>query len=298
MTTNRKKEAFWTSELPTHRGQWLGQWLPSEEPVEFCPEIFSTKRHTFCTAFSPGGDELFFATADLTQDISHLAWMRMDGSVWTKPQLAPFNSDYNDYDICMSPDGQRVCWRSWRPLPGNTEPEERSALWAADRTTDGWCEAFPIECDGDVLYSGYPGIARSGALYFTGRTSPEEVSVYRAQRSGKQHTKREVVVSGMTTGGDLCVAPDESYLVIACWRLPEINGESDLYISSRTGEGAWTPLRNLGAPVNNELIENCPMVTADGKRFFFFRYDRARKVGRTFWVDASIIDGLRTASEL
>jgi hypothetical protein len=294
MTSRSDNKRTPGSGLGELRGPWLGQPKPGIEPSEFCPDIYSTKRHTFCTAFSPDGGELFFATASPKPDVSDLAWMRLVDGVWEKPQPAPFNSEWIDNDICMSPDGSRVAWRSWRPLPGQTEPQERSALWAADRTGDGWSEAFLIECDGEILRSGYPGIARSGALYFTGRTSPEEVGVYRAQRSGKQYTKRELIVGGMTTAGDLCIAPDESYLIIACWRLPEIDGESDLYISFQSEDGTWTPLRNLGPPINNELIENCPMVTADGKRFFFFRYDRERKVGRTYWVETSLIEKART----
>jgi len=297
MTRPEPARPFRTADGGVLRGPWLGQPAPSAQPVEFCPEIYSTKRHTFCTAFSPAGDELFFATENPSSGAADLAWMRMQDGIWREPRPGPFNSAWTDNDICMSPDGSRVCWRSWRPLPGRTEPEERSALWASDRTKEGWGEPFPVECAGETQFGGYPGIARRGSVYFAGRRTPDECCVYRASPSGRAYEAREPVLCGMTVGGDLCIAPDESFLIIACWHLPENNGESDLYVSFRLHEGRWSSLRNLGTPINSELNENCPMLSSDGKRFFFFRCDPRNKVSRTFWVDASIVERLRPDPE-
>jgi len=294
--TNHSSNPFWTTDVKRLRGPWLGEDFPGTAPKELCPELLATGRYSFCTVFSSDGDEFYFATADLKQEIGHLVWMKMkpDGS-WTRPEPAPFNSQWNDNDLCMSPNGQRVAWRSWRPLPGKKEPEKSSALWASDRTADGWGAPFPIQCGDEIAYGGYPGIAQSGNLYFAGRRSPHECCVYRARYDKGTYQDREPILGGMESGGDLCISPDESFLVIACWNLPENNGASDLYVSFRMFDGAWSPLQNLGAPVNNELNENCPMVSPDGRRFFFFRYNPETEESHSYWVDAAVIESLRPA---
>ena len=293
-TKSDSGSTFWPGKFPMLRGPWLGQSEPGREPVEFCPEILATGRASFGTAFSPAGDELFFATEDPKDSrLPQLAWMRLVDGLWTKPERAPFNSAHKDNDICMAPDGGRVLWRSWRPLPGEIEPQQRSALWASDRTAHGWGEAFPIECDGAIQYGGYPSLARSGAAYYAARIDETEIGVVRAQRAGAQYTSRETILTGLNRGGDVGVAPDESFLVVSRWYLPESNGESDLHISFQSADGTWTPLRNLGAPINNPLNENCPCVSPDGCWFFFFRYDPSANDFRTYWVDAAILDDLR-----
>jgi hypothetical protein len=94
--------------------------------------------------------------------------------------------------------------------------------------------------------------------------------------------------------GDMCVAPDESFLVISCWRRPDNNGERDLYISFRNKiDGSWTKLINMGKIINNEHNENCPMISPDGKYFFFFRYDPTTKKAMTYWIDIKIIENLK-----
>lgn len=294
MSTPTSVDRFWMTPLSEARGPWLGENFPGTTPKELRPDLLASGRHSFCTVFSPDGGEFFFATADLEQDIAHLALMTMteDGS-WTRPEPAPFNSKWNDNDICMAPDGSRIAWRSWRPLPGKVEPEERSSLWLADRTTQGWTKPRPVLCGGEVTYGGYPGIAANGAIYFAVRRSENECCVYKARRDGDQYQAAEPILGGMKTAGDLCIAPDESFLVIAYWRVPTNWGEGDLYISFRRHDGSWTPLLNLGDPINTEKIENCPMVSPDGRWFFFFRYDRSTKEARTYWVDVSLLGELR-----
>lgn len=296
MKSIRARDEFWTDDVDARSGPWLGHDFPGQEPVELRPDILATGRHSFCTVFGPQGDEFYFATADPDpeKDMAHLAWMKMneDGS-WTLPVVAPFNSEWNDNDLCMAPDGSRIAWRSWRPLPGQSKPQERSALWIVDRKSEGWSEPRPVTCDGEVTYGGYPGISRSGTIYFAGRRSPRECCVYRARRNGEQYEAAVPILGDMQFGGDMCIAPDERFLIIACWEVPTNRGEGDLYISFRMQDGSWAPLQNLGDPINTEIIENCPMLSPNGRQFLFFRYDRATKAAHSYWVDASVLERLR-----
>ncbi|MFC2079544.1 hypothetical protein ACFLSZ_06160 [Candidatus Bipolaricaulota bacterium] len=294
MTVESNRDNQW-EEIPELRGPWLGQEAPGTEPVKFCPEIFSAKEGDNRVAgivFGPEGEEAFFTMNPPSGGNSGLMQIRMVDGIWTKPQPAPFNAQI-DNDICLSPDGRRVCWRSWRPLPGMTAPEERPSLWLADRTDAGWGEPFPVQCDGELQNGWYPGIAASGTLYFSAQESPDEYCVYRAKRVGDQYEMREVIIRGMKSGGDLCVAPDESFLVVTCFSLPHFKGVGNLHVSFQTSTGEWTPLLALGSSINTELLEYCPTISAEGRRLFFCRLDRETRQASAYWVDTRLIDELK-----
>ena len=288
---------FWRDEMPELKGPWLGQPMPGDDPIELCAGVMSTPNHSsFGTAFSPKGDELLFATTHPETEVAHIVATRFVDGQWTLPAPVSFDSEWIDNDICMAPDGSRVAWRSWRPLPGETEPQEKSILWMADRTENGWSDAVPALCGGEPQFGGYPGIAADGTLYFAARHTPEECCVFRAERDGHLFAAREPIVFGMNAGGDMKVAPDQSFLVIACWYLPDNQGDSDLFVSFRRPDGTWTELARLGSPINNELNENCPMVSSDGERFLFLRYKPEGRGSRTYWMRASRFRALREQS--
>lgn len=285
-------------EMPTLRGAWFGQPPPSQEAAEFCPLLLGATQRITGITFSPTGDEAFYSLNTPSRDSADLMWMKMVNDVWTSPAPAPFNSPQIDNDICMSPDGQRLCWRSWRALPGRWEPERRVSLWAADRTPDGWGDPFPVECGGERQAAVYPGIAATGTLYFSVRTSPGEYCIARARRDGKQYQPKEIILTSLTSAADLCVAPDESFLVATIFQLPEFKGQADLHVSFQTTDGTWTRLVDIGPAVRSELTEFCPTISADGTRLFFCRIDRENPQvpARAYWVDTEAIKQLHPST--
>jgi hypothetical protein len=281
--------------LPVLKGPYFGQKPPGMEPKVFAPTILATGKHAFCSVFSPCGTEFYFVTDLENNDTADLMRMHRVADVWTKPEAAPFNSPYTDNDICMSPDGYRVFWRSWRPLPGHEKPEERSYIWYSVRTQKGWSKAQPIKCEGDFLPAGYPSITYNGTLYFPYRSDVNvgESDIHLSKFIKGAFSTPANLGSTINTKyieGDMCVAPDESFLVVSCWNRPDNNGESDLYISFRDRNRKWSALKNMGKPINNAHNENCPMISPDGKYFFFFRYDPKNEKSATFWVDIKIIE--------
>ena len=280
------------------KGSYFGQKPPGMEPEMFAPAILSTGKHAFCSVFSPCGTEFYFVSDIEDDDSADVLWMRRVDDIWTQPEAAPFNSQHNDNDICMSPDGYRVFWRSWRPLPGHDKPEERSYIWYCARTQKGWGKAQPVECGGTFLPAGYPSITHNGALYFPYRSDANvgESDIH-LSRFIKGAFSKPIhlgnIINTKYIEGDMCVAPDESFLIVSCWHRPDNNGESDLYISFRDRNGDWSALKNMGEPINNAHNENCPMIAPDGKYFFFFRYDPKTEKSATYWVDIKIIDILK-----
>jgi hypothetical protein len=289
--------------FPVLKGAYFGQKPPGMTPEIFAPEVYSRYPHPFCSIFAPAGDEFYFVTDIDDDDQSDIMWMRMLNDTWTEPSPAPFNSDYGDNDLCISPDGYRVFFRSWRPLPGHDKPEERSYIWFARREKGGWSEPQPVEFGGVPLLAGYPSVASNGTIYF-GHRSPHNVGegdLHRATfRLGSYGPPENLgrTINTVYSEGDMYVASDERYLIVSCWDRPDNNGESDLYISFRTEAGTWSSLLNMGSTINSEANENCPTISPDGKYFLFFRYYTETSAAVTYWIDAKIIESLRPGAIL
>jgi hypothetical protein len=292
-----------SSDFPVLEGPYLGQKPAGPEPEVFAPGILNTETHgAFCTVFSPDGDEFHFTRYDKNTDGPlELAFMKRVDNTWAKPVVAPFNSQgFSDGDNCMSYDGQRLFFRSWRPLPGNADAEERSCMWFVERTNEGWTDARPVLCDGSPVRTGYPSVAQNGTLYFPARLSDAigESDIYRSRLTDGEYGAPEHLGEGVNTEyieGDMFVAPDESYIVVSCWEHPgNVGGAAgDLYISFQRNDGTWTESTNMGPSLNTDCGENCPTVSPDGKYFFFNRYCEKTNSGNIYWLDAKIIEQFR-----
>jgi hypothetical protein len=291
------------TDISTFKGPYLGQKTPGLIPELFAPEIFS-KTHpewAFCTEFTPDGKEFYFSECDTARDIDRIMFMKREGDFWTKPELVSFSGEYNDNDQRLSPDGNTIFWRSWRPLPGNDTPEERSVIWYATRADEGWSEAKPVKYGNTYLIAGYPSITKDGILYLSMRKDFNKKGksdiFYASFNDGYCDTPKNLGdgINTEYTEGDLYIAPDESFLIVSCWHRPDNNGESDLYISFRDN-GLWTELKNMGKPINTENNENCPSFSPDGKYFFYMSADLKNKPYKTYtyWVDAKIIENLKS----
>jgi len=287
----------WEGEFPMYRGAWLGQQPPGSEPREFAPEVFNTDRMSFGATFSPDGSELFFGCARPGHPKIHdIVCTRRVDDVWTVPERLPFNSDAMDGDHCLSHDGNRIVWRSWRLLPDETEPRQWTTLWWSERVDGAWGKEHLLLCGGEMQRTGYPGIGRSNTLYFAARDPGREPGIFRSRLENGAYGPREEIVSGMKAGGDMCVAPDESYLVITCADEPENLGQCDLFVSFRRNDDSWTPLRHLGDRVNtpgDAMETNCPTITPDGRYLFYRLYNLDTRRSRVSWVEASFVQAFR-----
>ena len=284
----------WQGDFPTYRGPWLGQQEPGNKPVEFAPEIFDTDKMSFGATFSSDGGELFFGYARPGHPKVHdIVSTRLVDGVWTVPERLPFNSNAMDGDHCLSLDGNRMIWRSWRLLPEETEPREWTYLWWSERIDGTWSKERLLTCGDEIQRTGYPALGRSGTLYFAARTPGRQPGIFRSRRDGDTYGPREEIISGMQAGGDMCVAPDERYLIITCAGEPENLGQSDLFISFRRDDDTWTPLRHLGDLVNtpgDAMETNCPTITPDGRYLFYRLYNFDTGRCRVFWINASFLD--------
>ena len=289
-----RKEA---QDFPALAGPYLGQRPPGMNPEIFALGIVSKGGYVLNAAFTPDGQEFYFSTLDKEKGYT-IKWMRQRGGIWAKPQTAPFSGQYSEADPFISPDGKKLFFPSNRPLTAGEEPLEKYNIWMMERTGFGWgdprCLDPPINTEEGMEI--YPAVAVDGSLYFSSDRDGGKGSsdIYVAKLEGGRYSQPRNLGSSINTRYrefDAFIAPDQSFLVFSSAGRPEGFGRSDLYISFRKGDTNWTPAKNLGKKFNTDGSEFTPMVSPDGKYFFF----TSTKLGQgdLYWVNSRVLEMYR-----
>jgi Tol biopolymer transport system component len=268
----------------------------------FAPRIVSTERRELNAAFTPDGRTFFFSRTQAGSTTSILMATLADGSAWRAPRPAPFGrSDASDVDMFVTADGGEIYFCSDRPAPNQATPapatngsgEPDSDIWVARRQGATWGLATWLGPEVNARGAGdyYPTLTRSGTLYFSSDRPGGlgQSDIYRVRRVNGRWTAPENLGAPVNTPGsefDAFIAPDESYLVFASER-PGGLGASDLYVSTRTRDGAWSPPVNLGPRVNSAYGDYTPALSPDGRYLFFT--SGAPGSDDLYWIAASVI---------
>jgi dipeptidyl aminopeptidase/acylaminoacyl peptidase len=255
---------------------------PGPEPAIFAPGVVSTALAERDVAISPDGRELYFSVT--AGDLNTIMVSRLVGARWTAPEVAPFAADarYYHFEPCVSPDGRRIFFLTYRPGPG--EPPKPGwayqRIWASDRSADGtWGDPYDVGApvNGEDA-SFFPSMAADGTLYFTlarTRSGVRDVAIYRAKPNGRAFAEPErlpAAVNGYGGTFNAFVSPDERYLIAG------VTGRDDgtppkaanYYVFFRRADGGWSGGTNLGPAVNRAgNTTHSASVSPDGRYFFF-----------------------------
>src|SRR5687768_16940298 len=248
---------------------------PMPDPTIFGEGIVSTGDFESHPAFTPDGKTLYFLRSSPTFNFWTMVVTYFKNNKWTTPEVIPISGQHRDADPFITRDGSRFYFISDRP---NTDPdrkqEKRSLdIWVMEKTGKGWSAprnlGVPVNSSGDEWY---PTVASDGALYFgsdreggKGRTD-----IYRSRLVDGKYTAPENLGESINTQFDEFepyIAPDQSYLIFMTAR-PDGAGGTDLYISYQQN-GNWTKAVNLGDKINSKGSEYSPIVSPDGKYFFW-----------------------------
>lgn len=307
------------SDFPVLSGEYLGQKPPGLEGELFAPGIMSTGMRELNAVFFPGGKEVVYSV-----NVGPMKWalimIREENGRWTRPEVAPFSGEHGGVDPFISFDGKTVYFCSNRPRSGQGEPEDDFDIWYVTRTDTGWSEPVnmgpPINSD---THEFYPSLTREGTMYFQSRREGGfgYSDIYRAKLVDGKYEEAELLpkpINSPDFEGDTFIAPDESYIIVSTFRKEDNIGQSDLYISFRSEDGSWLPLKNMGERINSEGGENCQILSPCGKYLFYtsrrygnlsgvspLTYEAIKKAwtepqngnGDIYWVDVRIIDELR-----
>ena len=117
-------------DFPALKGPYFGQIPPGTAPEVFLPGVLNSETMgAFCSVFSPEGDEYYFVYYKKEDESwGGLARMKRVNNTWTRPEILPFNSSDTENDMCLSSDGKRLIFRSWRALPDGRKPQGHSYL--------------------------------------------------------------------------------------------------------------------------------------------------------------------------
>jgi Tol biopolymer transport system component len=286
--------AFAQEEWPALSGNYLGQSPPGMTPEVFAPGLVSLPGERELNAvYSPDG-RIFMFTRAVDGVLKMFFSYRQEDGTWQEPRMAPPSRTYpghGDADMAFSPGGDWVYFISNRPLPGYSL--ERYNIWRSRVTKHGLVTPEPlgphINGPGHELY---PMLVADGSLYFSAERDDSlgARDSYRAQFSNGDFESPVNLgpgINGPTDEGDIYVSPDETYIIHVAADRPDGLGGADLYLSFRQEDGSWGQGIHMGDAINSEKADYCPMVSPDGKYFYYTQGDDI------MWVDAAIIDSYR-----
>ena len=304
------------NDLTVLKGPYLGQKPPGMTPEVFAPGIVSTGLNEIGSSFSNDGNEFFFSVGP--DPYMSIITLSNEKYGWSKPEVASFSGNYDDFDAKFSPDGNKMYYSSNRPAPGKISGEEDYDIWVIERENDGWSEPQNL---GSEINSGKaeycPSISANGTIYYCSEKEGGygEGDIYMSRYENGSFLPPENLgksINSQYFDADPYVAPDESYLIITCWGRADTLGKGDLYISFKKSDGSWTELKNMGEKINSVELEHSAWVSADGKYLFFTsnrknsfakpmtyeQYSASLYKSRNgkndiYWVDAGIIEELR-----
>ncbi len=284
--------------------RYLGQKPPGMTPELFAPGVVNTEAIELNGVFSPDGREFFFTR--IVDGVFTMYRSVLEPGGWSDyQQVHPYEGDERQMavDMAFAPDGNTLYFLG----RGSTDivPGERNGLnlWSMERRGDGWTKARVVPPPVSTEHrESYPCVVADGSLYFSSNRPGGlgEFDIYRAQRKADGTFAEPVNVgppiNTEKSEGDTYVALDESYLIVAA-RRPDGLGQGDLYVSFRGEDGRWGTPHNLGAPINSDQTDFCPMVTPDGAYLFFSRrwgatWDETTE-GKIYWVSAKVLDQFR-----
>jgi len=285
-----------SNQFPVLKGPYLGQKKPGLTPEIFAFGLLSKpKQSAIGLSFTPDGNEVYYSLWG-GKIRARIMFMKKENNQWTKPQIAPFSGKYMDWDLNLSPDGNKLYFNSMRPVETAGESKKDADIWVVERTENGWGEPQNIgalvNTDGNEVH---PTVSNEGTLYFFARYGDGygDRDIYRSELINGHYLKPENIGESINTEfneTDPFVAPDESYIIFQSRRSGGF-GNNDLYISFRNKDGSWAKAQNMGNTINTDGNDYCGRISHDG-RFFFFSI-RKKTHAEFYWVDSKIIEELK-----
>ncbi|MEI6173700.1 MAG: hypothetical protein WCR01_08105 [Bacteroidota bacterium] len=199
--------------LLVRSGDYLGQILPSDQPMVFAGGIISTGMDERDISITADGNEIYYSLSSCGWSTIMVA-RRIKG-IWYEPVVAEFARDTNRYYSSpgISHDGRRILFSSSQP--GDTNQQ----IWMAERDR-GRIWGIPFLLPSLINKPGsafHPSLAKNGNLYFLRRNpQTQRTSIYLSKWENNKFLQPEPLphpINGNRVIFNAGIAPDESFLV-------------------------------------------------------------------------------------
>lgn len=243
------------------------------EPTNMGPVINSAARDAEPT-FTADGQTMYFNCFDRDGRIGgDICVAHRRGDSWTEPEIvsAVSTDEYVEVEPLLSPDGKQLYIMSTRP-GGHGGPD----IWVSELVNGAW--SAPENLDAPINSPD-----ADHCLYFSGENW--EFAYWTSTRPGgfggndiwmsekidgvwQQAVNLGPNVNSAASEHHSLPSADGQSLYVTTTRAGGFGGE-DIYVTSRTNDGGWTTLTNLGESVNSDRHDRCPAFSPDFKTFFF-----------------------------
>lgn len=261
----------------TLNGPYLGQKTPGNTPELFAPGIINTGISTRDITFSPDGKEIYFGLNIGNSTYATIFFCKETETGWSEPEVLPFanNPEYIFIEPSVSPDGKKLFFVSNK---GNEFSESNrfiTDIWVAERENDSWSEPYKLD---SIINSEeseyYPSVSENGNLYFT-RENPKTQRgyIFKSEFKNGKYLSPVILPKQINSGAarfNATIAPDESFIIVPTFGMPDSRGSTDYYISFYDKDNSWSEPINLGDQINTiSRLEYSAVFSPDGKYFFF-----------------------------
>lgn len=261
--------AFGQSDSPKLKELYFGEEPPGKRAEIFAPEVLAFECHD-----SPviSKDETWMIIGTMEHGIKFYEMVAGKLSLTTNPLGFDIPEICNG--IALSPTMDRVYFLIWK----NNDED----FYFIENTQNHWTRPKSLGEEVNSFRTHWQfSLATNENLYFA--SDSMLVSVF----DGNSHLRPvplKLVDNSNLVGSTPFIAPDESYLIFG--------RDGDLYISYNLRDGKWTAPRNLGPDINSDYLENCPIISPNGKYLFFIsrRDDRNFNI---YWANAGFVERLR-----
>ena len=239
---------------------WVLTQIP-ETPEKFLEEIISLPGNFGLTFSSHGA---YYASGD-----GYIMYAGYENGKWNTPVKVELTGNLRAGDPFFDPNEERLYFWAIRPNFDGTIPVFQGfSVYYSEKSDSGW--AKPLSPGGIELRGGYPYKVKKKLFFFSRRNGNREICYGNLKKGipGKIFYLNESVNSPYDEY-DCYVSPNEDFIIFTSER-PGGYGSGDLYISYREKGDFQAPL-NLGEFINTEENEFCPLISPDGKTFFFTR---------------------------
>jgi len=308
--------------FPVLKGKYLGQNEPGLIPEIFAPNIVSTGMSEINACFSPDFSEFFYSIILPNRKFVIIS-MSYENDKWTEPEVASFSGKYPDADPFITRDGKWLYFVSKRPEDSTKSEKSDWDIWRVERINNQWKN--PERLDNGINSEAddiYPTLSDKGTMYFSsGRDGKNNRDIFFSERTGDKFNppiKLNDTINGRWEG-DIFISPKEDYLIFKSYGRQEGTG---LFITFNENNKWSKPIR-MGDEINMTGHELCPIVSPDGKYFFFSSPNTIKKSDNTetltyqkikeefiksyrypqmgkndiYWVDSKIFDSYRETNK-